>query len=393
MMRKNLQSQEAQRELEIVGAVVKGGGHARPEDAELVELALSIRELRPVLDHGAATRLDERLTSAPPKRRSSALKPALAGLAVCLMLAAVVATQWERINAVEPVTKLSDSGGEDKMLGSTAQSAPETNSAQAARGDLKALQQESLGANADIARVPSPRAATMDRVQAQDATISLATPPDDFEDTADQVGQVADRAGGYVQSTSVRVSGSGNGRGAFLLMIPADRLQDTVSDLARLGHVRSRSLGAEDITANFNAAERTLTARRARVRSLERELAAAANENERAVIERRLALARAAEKRATQGVRVMRTRANYVPVNVKLVADKKAAEADKGAIAKALDRAGEILQAMLAVAIVALALVLPVALAIAIAMWLVRGIQRRRAERAIDAAASQPEKR
>ncbi len=386
-MSKNSQSEQARRELAIVDAVVKGGGHARPEDAELVELALSIRAVRPVLDHGAVTRLDERLAGTTPSRKRSTLKPALAGLAVCVLLATVVTTQLGNENAPSVI----DSGG-DQVAGSGATVAPDQTERRSPE-DLKTFTDESMQKSALAAQMAVPRGAQMDRVQAQDATISLATPPDDFETAADQVGQVADRAGGYVQSTSVRVSGSGNGRGNFLLMIPANRLQDALSDLARLGHVRSRSLGAEDITADFNAAERTLAARRARVRSLEREVAAASDETERAALERQLARARVAEKRATQSVRVMRTRANYVPVNVKLIADKKAADADKGAIAKAFDRAGEILQAMLAVAIVALAFVLPLALAIAIALWIVRLVQRRRAERTLEASANQPEKR
>lgn len=386
-MRKELQSEEARRELEIVDAVVKGGGHARPEDAELVEFALSIRELRPVLDHGAAKRLDERLANSPAKRKSWALRPAIVGLAVCILLVGAIVAQLQGENGIV------GGGGDQRLAGPTAEYEPEISGSRASQGQLKRGLQESLAASADVAKAPPRVGAQAARVQAQNATISLVTSPDDFESTADQVGQVADRSGGYVQSTSVRVSGSGKGRGSFLLMIPADRLQDALSDLARLGHVRSRSLGAEDITADFNAAERTLAARRARVRSLERELAAADNETERASIERRLARARIAEKQATRSARVMRSRASYVPVNVKLVSDKNAAQADKGAVAKALDSAGEILQAMLAVAIVALALVLPLAAAIAIATWLVRAVQRRRAQRTIEQSATQPENR
>jgi hypothetical protein len=73
------------------------------------------------------------------------------------------------------------------------------------------------------------------------------------------------------------------------------------------------------------------------------------------------------------------------------VADKSAADADKGTIAKAVDRAGKILTATVAALIIALALLAPIALVVAAVWWGGRRWRRGRADRAIGEAAAQSE--
>ena len=80
-------------ELDVIDAIVRGGGEARPEDAALTDFALLVRNARPVPDHGEIAALDSRaqaaLAAKKPRERMI-FKPVFAGVCGLILLAGVV---------------------------------------------------------------------------------------------------------------------------------------------------------------------------------------------------------------------------------------------------------------------------------------------------------------
>lgn len=376
---------EVQHELDVVDAVVRGGGEARPEDAALTDFALLVRDARPLPDHAAVAAIDARVQSARGGRggrRSGRLLAAAAAACSLLLVVAVVASLSGGGSNVVP-------NGADMSAGPAE---PETG----ARSAKIARQADSAAAQEEMPAPPmlppeAPVAKSGPRQVARDARLTLAAEAGEIEDLADRVNAVTDASGGYVAQSTVRAGDGDKARADFTLMIPAARYQATLAQLSKLAHVRSRSQSTTDITNEFNAAERELERARARVDALEAKLATTEGDAARAAVRRELARARAAERSATARVRVNRSRVDFVPLEMKIVADSSAATAGKGAIGKAVTWAGRILTGAVAALIVALAVLLPVAAVGALTAAGYRRWRRRASDRAIGDAAAQPE--
>lgn len=404
-MKTDLEKNARERELAVVDAVVRGGGHMKPEDAALVDFALLVRSARPLPDHGVQARLDERVAAAQapprrPRRPRESRRALIAGFASILLVAgAVFAGGNVLISPGRDDAAISDLEGAARSESAPAKSV----------GSKKAVQlQESV--SADIAKVPygvepviedpgSGSAANATpgtisggaRRQERSARLAIAATPRRFDRVADRITQIAGEYGGFVQSASVKTNDRDRARGSFLLMIPALRYQEAVNEIARLGHVRSRSESTNDITSEFNSAERALQARRDRVKKLEAQLQRAEGQVAVDRIARKLRDARAAERQALQRVRSTRARVRFVPLEVKLTVDKGAEAAARGPIGNAFASAGEILTTLAAWAIVGLAVLVPLGLIGAALAWLARSWRRRRSDGIVAAAAAQPE--
>lgn len=390
-MRSKEPGPDAAHELEVIDAVVRGGGHARPEDAALTDFALLVRNARPLPDHGAAIRLDERLTSEQPERRQVRRPLLLAALASFVVIAVVGGValngggpQDFSQPSAEPhagqVTTPADSAG-----GSVSGPAVPEGQKRKAFEDLTDSKAMQSGVSKGAAMV------AQDREVARDARLTLATPGARIERLSDRVVETVDDARGYVANSSVRSGQGDRGRADFRLMLPAAGFQETFAALSKLAHVRSRSQSTEDITADYRASERVVRQREARVAALETKLDAAETPATRQATRRDLERAKFALRQAERGLRVNKNRVQFVPVELKIVADSAAATADQGTIGKAVSRAGEILTNIAAVMIVMLAVGIPVAIASALALLGYRRWRRTRADRTIGGAAAQPE--
>lgn len=390
-------SKQSAHELEVIDAVVRGGGEARPDDAELVDFALMVRSARPLPDHGTVARLDERFEEvAQPRRGKKYPARQLAAVFVCLLLVGgvVAADQVRRATEpVEPVLKTVPgprqvAAGNQRARQDSARAPSDKALFETKSGEAVAAAQDKLSpldTRADFATGYSLRK------QERSASLALVTTPGRFDRAADRVAEIAHDAHGYVQTARTRVADHDRARGTFLLMIPVSGYRDAMSELTRLGHVRSQSEAAQDITAEYDSAERALTSRRARSDALEKQLSQTTDPVARAALKGRLAQARVAEARAARTARSTRWRSNYVPVDLRLGVARGAAEADSGPIAKAFDRAGEILEKLLAALIVVLAVFAPIAVVTAAIWWVARRFRRGRADAAVAAAAAQPE--
>jgi hypothetical protein len=241
------------------------------------------------------------------------------------------------------------------------------------------------GAGADV--VPPSGAIVglrRDRKVERQASLTLAAAPGDVEDVADDVIKVTDSYRGFVLSSTV-ASGDARQAGATLdLRIPSLRLQDALRDLSGLAHVRARSQSTQDITVGFVSATRRLRAVLRERRSLLRQLALADTPNETASIRARLVLVNRRIAAARADVRQLRNRVAYSAVSVEIVEDADLGASGSSTLDRALDDAGSILGASLAVAVVTLAVLVPASV-LALLGWVAyRGLARRRRERALD---------
>lgn len=376
-----------QHELDVIDAIVRGGGEARPEDAALTDFALLVRNARPVPNHGEAAALDARAETVHSKlkpRKWSTFKPAIAAVCSFVLILGVVVSVDREYNGT--VTTIEKSVPNDVRADDFA----------AQSESLTKAGQESIPSGAEPAlAVPEPGGVTSSkepREVARDTRITLAADGQEIERIADRVNVIVDRYGGYVASSRVRGGEGDRGRATFSLMIPAAQYKPALAALSKLAHVRSRSQSSEDITTAFNSADRQLDRLTARADRLEGQLASAESPSQRASLSRQLARANSAQRAAARQVRANRARVNYVPIALTIVADRAAADKDKGEITKAFDKAGKILTGIAAVLIIVLAVLIPIAL-IAAGIWFgLRRFTRARADRAIESAtAPQPE--
>ncbi len=220
------------------------------------------------------------------------------------------------------------------------------------------------------------------------AEITLSTPRSRIEDVADDVIRVTDRHGGFVLNSSVSTGDRGDAGASLELRIPAARLPAAVADLSELGHVRSRTQSARDITAQFSSPRRRLADALAERRGLLRQLARADTPNETAAVRARLRAVNRRADRARRELRALRERASFAAVSVAVEPGAREDTRGDGAwsLGDAARDALDVLGAIAGATIVALAVAVPAGLLAGLAWLAWRAVLRRRRERALDAA-------
>jgi hypothetical protein len=375
-----------------------------PDLAPLGDLALLLREDRPVPDTGFARALDLRAERGFPRERARARRfgvkwprvamPAL-GVAASAVLVLVVLTTG-------PNGGESSSGGAGSTTVEKSTSRPAEPSidsggdATGARGGAETAPTPGSSGSAPTPAVigpvpnpPVPGAPPADRSRSRSvqrsAELTLATRPRDIDTAAAGIMRVTDHVGGYVVSSTVSSGSSGQ----FELRVPEPRLADALTRLSRVAHVRQRTQSARDITGEVVSVRERLTDARTERRGLLRQLARADTTNETASIRARLRLVSGQIAAAKRDLRRVQTRASFSSIAVTLLAERRgvAASHDDGTWTPgdALDDAVRILELGAGVLLVALAIVLPLGL-LAVPAWLAaRHAGQRRRERALDA--------
>jgi hypothetical protein len=349
-------------ELEALEAALAGDPAAEPELAALVR---HVRGHAPVMETGFRARLDERVAGgfakaprSPRARRRRNLMPAL-GLAGCV-LAAVVA-----------VAVSGGSSSERNSAGSGGASAPTVAREQA--------QKDTAGSSAaPSAAAPAAPQTTGTRRVERATRLELTTT--DVQSAADGVVRATQASGGFVQSSQV-ASGDGNGSATFVLRVPTSRLDDAVSRLSKLGHVRSLQQSAQDITGAYDSAAARLAEAKAERRALLRTLARASSAEEISSLRARIADNRRELQRYRAQFNAVRSRANYATVEVDVTGrPHKSQPAPGGGSWSPGDAARDavrVLEVSAGVALVGLAVLVPLAL-LGAAGGLAAGAYRRR---------------
>jgi len=381
-----------------------------PDLADLAELAVLVRDERPVADPAFARSLDERVERGFPraaKRRLWGIKwpqisgPAL-GIAASVLLVVVVGvsvplggddesgSSGGGVSATEEAPSSARSGGDESS--STSKPSAAADSAEPAPTSVPDGGTSSpavLGGPLPTPPSPAPNADRRSRRSVErSAQLVLATPPGDIDRAAARILRVTDDLGGYVVSSQV----SSRASGEFELRVPESRLQRALSRLSAVGKVRERTQSSQDITAAVVSVEERLKDARTERRSLLRQLAKATTPNQTTSIRERLRLVSGQIAAGKRDLRRVKTRASYSTIAVTLLADRRSANGaddDDGSAGwspgDALDDAVRILEVSAGVLLVAGALALPLGL-VGLLVWLAgRQAAQRRRERALDA--------
>jgi hypothetical protein len=220
------------------------------------------------------------------------------------------------------------------------------------------------------------------RVQQRAASITLAPRPEDVQSVADRVAQLAARAGGFVQSSQVRLQRGSGGEASLQLSLPSARLSAALAELARLAPTRAQSQALQDITDEYGAARTKLADAVAERRALLRALAKASTQGEIESLRARLSLAGGAIARSRTAFQTIAKRAANADVEVTVLGDRQAGS-ERSALSNALHDAGDVLKLALGVLIVALAALVPLALLGVLCAIAWRASRRRLRERAL----------
>ncbi len=347
------------------------------DDPELALIVSEARAWAPPMAPAFATKLDEAVAGGfgrPPRAARKwvgwrAWSPAL-GFAAAVLVALVVVGNQQDGN--EPSS--SSAGGAASAGGATTQKAIAPADADAGVG---AAGRESVAS-------PPTGARRVERA----AELTLTTPADRLQDTADGVVRVVDRAGGYVERSDIGATGGG-GDASFDLRVPSAHLQDTIAALSRLGHVRSRSEHAQDITGPTDDAIGRLHDARAERKALLRALARASTAQQAESLRARLRIVRSEIAAARGDVASLRRRADFAHVAVTVVGRKPAAGGATGGDGRwtpgdAVRDSVRVLGVAAGVAIVALAALVPMGLLAAMGLLGGRTMRRRRREAVLD---------
>jgi hypothetical protein len=403
-------SAEAQRELEAIDATLTGA----PVIAEYASLAEFVRELRatrPTADEGFLTRLDARAAQCfeGPSARTSAstrwplgrdglralgntaaLRGLIARPALGLVLAALLA-----VAVIVPLVLSGRGHGRETSPSNNRMEIPTVASAPAKAPEpaepKKATERSSAAGAAASGAAAGPLApgasAAPARQVERTASLDVGVAPDAIESRAHQVFTIVSSFNGYVRQSNVSSGGPGQGGASFDIRVPSANLANAIAALSGLGHVRSENNTTNDVTDQFNSLQSSLAQLRAERASLLKQLARASEGHEEARLKDRLRYVDAQISQQQGALGALSNRINYTALAFSLtseaVAASKHSELTPGAAARS---AGKILEAALAVLVLAAAALLPLGL-IALAAWVVIASTRKRLrEQALDAS-------
>jgi len=408
--RGNHVSVEAQRELEAIDATLAGAPVAA-EYASLAEFARELRATRPSADERFLARLDasvDRRFESPDARASTSSRspqprgpvraprkrPALRGLAARPALGLGLAA----LLALAVVLPLALSGGGhgrvaspgNERTGLTAVASQPAKPAEPAEPRKGAANGPAAAAPAlsGVGRSAAPGAvAAPAREVERTASLDVGVAPDAIESRAHQVFTIVNSFNGYVRQSTVNSGGPSQGGASFDLRVPSANLASAIAALSGLGHVRSESNTTNDVTDQFNALQSLLARLRAERASLLKQLARASEGAEEATLKDRLRYVDAQIARQQGALGALSNRISYTALAFSLAPEASAASAHgeltPGGAARS---AGKILEAALAVFVLAAAAVVPLGL-LGFGTWAVAtGTRRRLRERALDAS-------
>ena len=310
-----------------------------PEERNVQELVLALRDDAPSPDPDFALRMNARVAAGfPPARRGMRLRmPAFAvkrprmaalGVAASILLALVVAVSLSNSGTQQaqiPTNALGGARGAEsapsvasapaQKVAPNAADAPSSSSGSASSG--------ATPGDSTFAAPPSPGGGFTDgqnRKMERSAALALEAPEDKLGDVGDQVIAVTDRYRGFVLRSSVTSADAQSSSGTFDLRIPVRSLRPALRDLSGLANVLSRTENADDITASFVNARTRLQELGAERRGLLRRLEKAPTDLAASAIRARIRTVNAQIEAQTTVMNKLRQRTSYAAVSVTLQA-------------------------------------------------------------------------
>jgi hypothetical protein len=337
--------------LEAIDATL-AGDPVDPAFAEIAELALLVKDERPVPPEDFVRTLDRRIEErfqAPANRRPRAPR----------------ARRWRRrrwwwalapapglVAAVAVVAVLGSNGGSSSSSTSAQSLRSPTHATPAPGGSLAVRKTPGLS-QTPLSAAPGLHVPNNGRQQVQASQLTLGARPKRIDTVAQEVFNVVGEQNGFVDASQVTAGGAG-GYAHFRLSVPSISLPQTMSDLSALpyANVLNRTDTVEDVTGQYRNAVKHHD--KAQIRALRRKIA-------------------------------------YSQVTVNIQADAPPPPVrhpphHSGFIGNAAHTALHVLTVIAGVALIALAVVVPVALVAALAWLVAAALKRRRRERALDMA-------
>jgi hypothetical protein len=300
-----------------------------PEERNLQELVLALRDDAPSPDPDFALRMNARVAAGfPPARRGVRLRmPAFAvkrprmaalGVAASILVALVVAVSLSKDGRQQGSAFKTTSGDSAASSGAATEGA-----APAQKQIAPSTAGGSTSGDATLAAPAAPAGGFTDgqnRQVERSAALTLEAPQDKLGDVGDQVIAVTDRYRGFVLRSSVTSANADSSSGSFDLRIPVRSLRPALRDLSALAGVKSRTENADDITGSFVSARTRLQELGAERRGLLRRLEKAQTDLAAGAIRARIRTVNAQIEAQTRAMNNLRRRANYAAVSVTLQA-------------------------------------------------------------------------
>jgi hypothetical protein len=323
------------------------------------ELETALRAEAPRPSAAFAEGLDERVAAGfprPPRLRLPTTPlPAIAAGTALIVALIVVVSVW--------------GGGSNESSGGGSAGSAASTAAPHAQDTARSVEPDALSGKAAPA---TPSVGGVRRVE-RSAALTLGAPGSKLDDVANQIVSVADRRHGFVLHSTVS-SGSG---GEFELRVPSASLQDTLADLSRLAHVRSRTQSADDITQPYNAVAAQLSEARALRHSLLARLAQATTDAQVQALRRRIRLESAQIRALSARFAALQSRARFATIEVTLVREHARHSAGATGVSGGFHDALHSLAVSFGIALRVLGVAIPLALLAALG-WLGAAVLRRR---------------
>jgi hypothetical protein len=375
-----------------------------PEERNLQELVLALRDDAPSPDPDFELRMNARVAAGFPSSRRRIRMPAFAlrrpqltalGAAASLLIAVVVAVSLSNgsaqqaqnpgVSALESQSPASSGGNAGSGAGGSPTTAP-TAPAQKAIAPSGSGTSSSDSVVGPLPPVQPPSGGGFvggqNRKVERSAALTLEAPQDKLSDVGDQVIAVTDRYRGFVLRSSVTSAGDQGSGGSFDLRIPVRNLRTALRDLSALADVKSRTENADDVTASFVNARTRLEELNAERRGLLRRLEKAVTDQAASAIRARLRIVNAQIENQNQVLSDMRRRTSYASVSVTL--EPKQGDSGGGGIGSGARDLRDSLIDSANLALRVLGVALPIGLVLAL-VWAAGGrFNRRRREAVLD---------
>jgi hypothetical protein len=384
--------------LEAIDATLQGEP-VDPELAELAELALILRDDRPVADPAFLARLDRRVQrrftkpSRPSRAWAARWRVSLA--AVTAVVAVSVAGIVVAVRSHEP--RVTNGSG---VVSATSGSHAAASSSAASNGGTSTTGASGAGgaASPTTATAPQTMAKAPGRAPAppirrgrdltQSARLRLLAAPGRIAPVAREVFDVIGAEHGDVLSSHVTQTTGAPGFATFSLQVPAPRLEATLDRLSSLDHARvmTREDASADITTHVDNTAAALAAAQARRRSLLRQLAATDIAAQADRLQREAARVLVQIDRDQSALDTLHHRVAESTITVTVQSSLVAHHPGRSrgfTFGRALHDAGHILLVAAGVALIALAVLVPLGLVVAVCAWMWSLVLRRRREGAL----------
>lgn len=208
------------------------------------------------------------------------------------------------------------------------------------------------------------------------ASLSLVVPVDTFEERFAEAQDVAERYGGFVQTSTGR-----DRSGSVVMRVPAPRFASALRDLRALGEVEVQTLRGEDVTAEYvdlRARLRIAKARRAVLLDL---MERAATVEQTIRVQNALDDTQLRIEELQGAISLLEDRVAFATIRLQLHEEGAALETEirNPSIPRALERAIAGFFGVIAGTIVGLGYLVPILVLATVAWVLVRRLRRRRA--------------